>query len=152
MAQLPVALIVGLLAGAWAFVSPSIGVLTWPAFIAWAFFYVAGAETRALPKVAVPLASGVLLGWLAVLIAPAMGSLGMPIAVTIIATLIVLMGSHPLFALSAAQFGGAASFFGSGGDLIGTLIALGCGLVLGVLSVTLPALLPSRSRAASAAG
>ncbi len=149
MAQLPVALIVGVLAGLWAWVSPTIGVLTWPAFIAWAFFYVGGAETKALPKVAIPLASGALLGWLAVLAAPALGSVGMPIAVFVIATVIVLMGSHPLFALSAAQFGGAASFFGSGADLLATLIALGCGLVLGVLSVTLPALLPSKSPAAT---
>lgn len=152
MAQLPVALIVGVLAGIWAYVSPELGILTWPAFIAWAFFYVAGGETKALPKVAVPLASGVFLGWLAVLVAPAMGTLGMPIAVTVIATVIVLMGSHPLFALSAAQFGGAASFFGSGADLVATLIALACGLVLGVLSVTIPPLLLGKRKPAPAAG
>lgn len=151
MGQLAGALIVGLLAGFWAFLSPQIGVMTWPAFIAWAFFYVAGGETKALPKVAVPLASGVFLGWLAVQVSPMLGPLGMPIAVTVIATVIVLMGSHPLFALAAAQFGGAASFFGSGGDLLGTLIALACGLVLGVLSVVLPALLP-KSKTAPAAG
>jgi hypothetical protein len=152
MALFPLALSVGLLAGIWAFVSPSLGVLTWPAFIGWAFFFVAGGEIKTIPKAALPLASGVLLAWVAVLAGSQMGSAGIPVAVAIVAAVMVLMGNYALFAVIPAQFVGAAVFFGAGADLLATLISLAAGILIGIVSVTLPALVPGRAKAPAAAG
>lgn len=148
MAQFSRAILIGLMAGAWAFISPMLGLPTWPGFIGWAFYFVAGATPDALYKAGLPLLAGVLLAFGAFL---AMGPLGAwgPLAVVVIATTMMLLGSHPLFAVVPAQFAGAASFFGvlsyalsAGGTavnaLTGVIGALACGLVIGIISIVVP--------------
>jgi hypothetical protein len=145
MGLLPLAISVGALAGIWTYLSGTIGVLTWPAFIGWAFFFVAGGKSATVHKAALPLASGALLGWLAVAMSPYLGAAtGVPIGVAIVAAIMVLMGNIPLFALIPAQFVGAAVFFGAGADLMATLISLAIGLVIGIISVAIPELLPKK--------
>lgn len=144
MSQFPRALLIGLMAGAWAFISGKLGLPTWPGFIGWSFYFVAGATPSALSKAGLPLLAGVLLAFGAF---QAMGSLGAfaPLAVVAIATIMMLLGSHPLFAVVPAQFAGAASFFGvlSSGfaahtALVYTVITLACGLVIGWISIVVP--------------
>jgi hypothetical protein len=148
MAQFSRALLIGLMAGAWAFIAPKIGLPTWPGFIGWSFYFVAGATPAALYKAGLPLLAGVLLGFGAFF---AMGFLGTwaPLSVVAIATIMMLLGDHPLFAVIPAQFAGAASFFGvlnyvlsTDGNAAGALVevtgALACGLVIGIISIVVP--------------
>jgi hypothetical protein len=151
MALLPLALSVGVLAAIWTFVSPMVEILTWPAFIGWAFFFVAGADARAVTKAGLPLASGALLAWAAVAAGPTLGIYGIPLAVGVAAFIMVAMGNQALFALIPAQFVGAAVFFGAGAVLVPTLISLAVGLIIGYVSVTLPALAARKQPEASTA-
>lgn len=151
MALLPLALSVGVLAAIWTFVSPMLAILTWPAFIGWAFFFVAGGDAKAIPKAGLPLASGAILAWLAVQGGPSLGAYGIPIAVGIIAAVMVLMGNQALFALIPAQFVGAAVFFGAGAVLVASLLSLAVGLVIGLISVSIPALVASKQTEPAAA-
>jgi hypothetical protein len=109
---------------------------------------VAGATPAALYKAGLPLLAGVLLAFAAYF---AMGYLGAytALAVVAIATIMMLLGDHPLFAVVPAQFAGAATFFGvlnytlgSGGTAVGALVeavsTLACGLVIGVISIVVP--------------
>jgi len=148
MSQFSRALLIGLMAGAWAFISGKVGLPTWPGFIGWSFYFVAGATPQALSKAGLPLLAGVLLAFGAFL---AMGPLGAlaPLAVVVIATVMMLLGSHPLFAVIPAQFAGAASFFGvlsyvlsnqgtATGALVSVLGSLAIGLVIGWISIVVP--------------
>lgn len=148
MAQFLRALLIGLMAGAWAFISGKLNLPTWPGFIGWSFYFVAGAAPSALYKAGLPLLAGVLLAYGAFLGMGPLGALA-PLAVVVIATIMMLLGSHPLFAVIPAQFAGAASFFGvlsyvlsSGGNALGALTAvvttLVCGLVIGWISIVVP--------------
>lgn len=148
MAQFLRALLIGLMAGAWAFIAPQMGLPTWPGFIGWSFYFVAGAAPSALYKAGLPLLAGVLLAFAAFLTMGPLGALA-PLAVVAIATIMMLLGNSPLFAVIPAQFAGAASFFGvlnytlnSGGTAVGALVevtsALAVGLVIGIISIVVP--------------
>lgn len=150
MALLPLAFTVAVLAMMWTYTAPMIGVPTWPVFIVWAIYFIAGANTSAFIKGGAPLVSGAVLAWLAVQVASS-ESVGMPIAIGVIAFVMVMMSNIRVFALIPAQFVGAAIFFGTGLDLKDTLVCMPIGLVLGFVSATIPELLmhkwKKRSRA-----
>lgn len=131
------ALSIAVLAGVWTFVSPLIAVLTWPAFVGWAFFFVAGGDAKAIYKAGAPLISGVILGWLGVLASSNLGMIGLAIAVAVIAFIMVMMANVDLFSVIPAQFAACASFFGVG-DFTATLIPLVIGVLLGYISAMLP--------------
>jgi hypothetical protein len=135
------------------------GLPTWPGFIGWSFYFVAGATPAAFYKAGLPLLAGVLLAFGAFL---AMGPLGTlaPLAVVVIATTMMLLGSHPLFAVIPAQFAGAASFFGvlnyvlsTDGTALGALVevssTLAIGLVIGLISIVVPDMILGKPAAAS---
>ena len=131
------ALSIAVLAGIWTFVSPLIAILTWPAFVGWAFFFVAGGDASAIYKAGAPLISGVILGYLGVLASANFGMIGLAIAVAVIAFIMVMMANINLFGVIPAQFAACASFFGVG-DFVGTLIPLIIGVLLGYVSAMLP--------------
>jgi len=149
MAQFSRAILIGLMAGAWFFISSRLGWPAWPGFIGWSFYFVAGAAPDALYKAGLPLLAGVLLGFGAYFAMGYLGNTMAPLAVVAIATIMMLLGSHPLFAVVPAQFAGAASFFGvlnyvlsTNGTAVAALgevvITLACGLVIGLISIVVP--------------
>ena len=145
MSQFARALLIGLMAGAWFFISGRLGIPTWPGFIGWSFYFVAGATPQALWKAGAPLLAGVLLAFGALWGMGVLPAAAAPLTVVVIATAMMLLGSLPVFAVIPAQFAGAASFFGvfsagatAGGALANVLTALACGLVIGWISIVVP--------------
>lgn len=139
MSTLPLALSIGILAGVWTYVSGIFGLLTWPAFVGWALFFAAGGDKNAVIKAGVPIISGVILGHLCILAAPFLGSsLGLAIAVTIIAIIMVMLSPINVFAFVPAQFAACASYFGTGAKFFPAIIPLLIGIAFGYLSAILP--------------
>jgi len=131
---------IGILAGIWTYASATFGILTWPAFVGWAIFFFAGGNKAAIMKGLPPIISGVIAGYLCVLVFGAMAgsTLVLAILVAIIAFIMTFMMNIPLFALAPAAFASCASFFGAG-DPIKAVVPLVIGLLLGYVSVLLPA-------------
>jgi len=146
MSLFPLAFTVAVLAMLWTYVSPLIGLLTWPAFVGWAIYFIAGGEARSIVKGGAPLLLGILLAWCAVQVGSGFEAFGIPLAVGVIAFAMVMLANVGLFALIPAQFIGAAVFFGTGADLPATLISMALGLALGLLSTTISGL-ATRSKA-----
>ena len=135
------ALSIGILAGIWTYVSGLLALLTWPAFIGWACFFATGGDAKSILKAGVPVISGVILGWIGVKIAPFFGAtFGVPIAITIIAIIMVLLIKVKGFEFAPGQFAGAASFFGASANLLPALLPLVIGILLGYVSAVLPQL------------
>lgn len=137
---IPLWLTVGLLAGLWMPASGMLAIAPWPLFIAWAAFFVAGADLNCMKKVYPALLLGVALGYLtiffgAVQLAPMLGAAGVPIFVGLFAALMVILGKFDIFALTPAAFFGFATYFGTGANLKATLIGLLLGPVVGYISV-----------------
>lgn len=142
MGPLPLALSIGILAGIWTYLSGLLGLLTWPAFVGWALFFAAGGDKNAIIKAGAPITSGVILGYLSILAAPYLGStLGLAIAVTIIAIIMVMLSPIGIFVFVPAQFAACASFFGTGAKFIPAIVPLLLGVAFGYLSAIIPELL-----------
>lgn len=135
------ALSIGILAGIWTYASGLLAILTWPAFIGWACFFATGGDVKSILKAGAPVICGVILGWIGVKIAPIFGAaFGVPIAITIIAIIMVLLIKVKGFEFAPGQFAGAASFFGAGANFLPALLPLIIGILLGYLSAVLPKL------------
>jgi len=152
--NVPLAISVGILAAIWTWVSLVLKLPTWAAFIGWAFFFVAGADTAALWKAGLPAIVGVLFGHLALYglnLGGAAGSIGISVLVGLAALILVLLGNWAPMALTPCAFGCFAAFFAfafgfSGGkffafnNILFTLVGLLIGIILGWVSVKLPGL------------
>ncbi|MBI5565544.1 MAG: DUF1097 domain-containing protein [Chloroflexi bacterium] len=147
----PLALSVGVLAAIWTYASIKLGLSTWAAFVGWALFFVAGADTKALSKAGVPIVVGVLFGYLSLYglkLEGEMAFIGVSVAVGVAALLLILLMNWAPTALAPAAVAGFATFFGFTlvktdvfdlNHVLFTLLALAIGLALGWLSVSLPA-------------
>lgn len=137
---------IGILAGIWTYASATFGLLTWPAFVGWAIFFFAGGDKAAIMKGLPPIISGVVCGYVCVLVFGAMagGTVTLAVLVAIIAFIMTFMMNMSLFALAPAAFASCASFFGAG-DPVKALAPLVIGLLLGYVSVLLPAAFTSGS-------
>jgi hypothetical protein len=139
MAYLSLAIVIGVLAGIWTFVSGTFNILTWPAFIGWALFFLTGANVEAIKKSVPPVLSGLLLGYLSVVAWGQIGG-GLPmlaLLVGVIAFIMIYMINIPAFATAPAAFAATAAFF-AGGDPLAVGIPLLIGLALGYGSVMVP--------------
>jgi hypothetical protein len=160
------ALSVGILGGLWTYVSLKLGLSTWAAFIGWAFFFVAGGDTKAILKAAVPTIVGVVFGYLAVFglkFAGEAGIVAISVLVGVAALLLILLMNWSATALApagVAAFAGLFAFtFGQfkGKDvfafdnLLWALIPMLIGVLLGWLSAKIPAWLTKPAPAAKAA-
>ena len=154
MKNLKMAIVVGILAGAWAFFALEVGEIAgvtlhaWPVFLAWALFFAAGANDEAAVKVATTSVWGMTWGWLSVtigmdLLGETLGvPLGIGLAVMVLAALIVIMMTDIKFlSFGPGAFATWAVYFGTGFDFIGGLAMLFVGVILGVVSVKLTALI-----------
>lgn len=140
--QFASALSVALLVFVWVWVGLMFGLPVWVGFVAWATFFAAGAQYSTVKVILPPFIVGLLLGYLSGLaigaFTPALGGVSGPLFSAITAFIIMaLMGIRQL-SFAPAMFLGWASFVGNGFKLVNTLEGLLIGILLGVLSITLP--------------
>lgn len=147
----PLSLSVGVLATIWTYLSIKLGWPTWAGFVGWAFFFVAGGDTKALVKAGLPIIVGVIFGHLTLYGLKVQGELGIiliSILVGLAALVLVLLMNWEPMALAPAAFSAFATFFAftfgkfktdnffALANIGYTLLGLLIGVVLGWLSVT----------------
>lgn len=138
--KIPLWLTVGILAGLWMPVAGALGVAPWPLFVAWAVYFVTGAELTAFKKIYPSLLLGVASGYLTIFLgaqqlSTILGSVGVPLFVGLFAATMVILGNFEIFALTPAAFFAFATYFGTGLNLKTTLIGLILGPIIGYLSI-----------------
>lgn len=158
--MLILALSVGILAFVWTwFTVATAGTLyiaVWITFISWAAFFLTGGEKKTILVGMIPLVTGAIYGYLCILvmnlIVPAFNVALIAFLVGLAAFCIVMMMSIPMFKSGPSQFLGFAAYFGAlfgqafGPDvppelvLVYTAISLVAGVLVGLVSVTLPKL------------
>ena len=146
----PLALSVGILAAIWTYASLKLGLSTWAAFVGWAFFFVAGGDTKAIMKAGVPIIVGVVFGYLSLYglkLGGELGVIGVSVAVGVAALILILLMNWAPTALAPAAVAAFATFFGFTlvktdvfdlSNVLFSLLALLIGVALGWLSVSLP--------------
>ncbi|ADI01449.1 MAG TPA: DUF1097 domain-containing protein [Syntrophothermus lipocalidus] len=155
---MPLALSVGVLAGLLTYfavaTSSALHIVVWVSFIAWAVFFVAGADKNGVLKSLVPLCGGTVWGCICILamqgLARGFSLPALSVLVGLAALVIVLMMKLPLFELAPAQFLGFAAYFGSYfGNAVGpnqspvfvalcVAVSLAVGVLVGLVSVQIP--------------
>lgn len=141
---LGVGISIGVLAGVWTQASLELNLVTWVAFVAWACFYAAGGGREGFTRGLAANLSGAVWGYLVSLLVKQVTFNGaLAIAVAVIAFAMCVQASVPLLSFIPGAFAGAASFFGTGFDLTGTVLALALGAGLGWLSAVLAARIQS---------
>jgi hypothetical protein len=145
---------IGILAALWTYVSIKLKLPTWAGFIGWAFFFVAGSNAAAILKAGFPMLLGVLLGHVALYglkLGGELGFVGISILVGICALVLVLLMNWKPLELASAAFCAFAAFFAftfgqfktdnffSFQNILYTLIGLFVGILLGYVSVMIPA-------------
>ena len=156
------ALVVGILAFLWTwFTVATVNVLyiaVWITFISWAAFFLTGGEKKTFFDAAIPLVSGAVFGYLCILVQNLVLQGGFNVVliaflVGLAAFFIVMMMSIPAFKSGPSQFLGFAAYFGAlFGEAFGpgvspemtlvyTAISLFAGVVVGLISVTIPKLI-----------
>lgn len=144
MALLPLSITIGILAGAWFYGATTFDIITWPTFISWPIYFLVGANKEAVGKLFPPMIVGILLGYLTVvvngIVNPSGGLLILSVLIVVLAFILTFMMNVKLLASAPISFAAAASYFAIG-DPIKTAIPLIAGLVLAVISTTIPELL-----------
>lgn len=138
---LGIAVSVGVLAGAWTYVSVELTLVTWVAFVAWACFFAAGGGTSGLAKGLAANLAGVFWGWVISqgLDHVSASTLALSLMVTVVGFVLCVEAALPLLSFIPGGFAGTAVFFGTSFDLGGTLLAVVAGALLGILSEVLAA-------------
>lgn len=122
---LPVALMIGILAGATVYFCNMIASsdpkfyffgAVWVPFITWALYFIGGAKISRAHKYLIGVVMGILYGWATIVVGNWLNvqigpSLGYPITVFFVATSIVMLELTDWFELAPAYFFGYASFF-----------------------------------------
>jgi hypothetical protein len=158
MKNIKLAIVVGLLAGGWAYFALTVGKIgditlyAWPVFLSWALFFAAGANLEAVKKVSISQVWGIAWGWLSVTIGIEVlgGTLGVPLgvglAVMVLAALIVILMTDVKFlSFGPGAFAAWAVFFGTGFDTVSALLMLLVGVLFGYLSVTITGMISKKS-------
>lgn len=156
----PLAIVVGILAAIWTWVSIKLSLPTWAGFMGWAFFFVAGSDNAALWKASLPGVVGVILGHLSLYglkLPGEMGVIGISVLVGLAALILVLAMNWAPMALAPAGFVWFAAFFAfafgkfagdnffSFSNILFTLIGLLVGVILGWLSVKITGLVTKKA-------
>lgn len=131
------ALSIAVLVALWVYVSiglPSLQLVPWIGFIAWATFFAAGGGRAAVIQSLPPAIAGVLLTALTMFgVAAAGGGLSaLIVMVALLAFVLVAMASHKILAYTPAAFLGAASYFGSGGKVDESIFYVIASWIVGV--------------------
>lgn len=134
----PLAFSIAILAGIWTFLSGSVHILTWPAFVGWALYFAAGGDQTSVKKALGAGLLGMILGFAVVKAAAYFsGNWFVPAAVTIIAFIMVIVMRVQLFSFTPAAFAGCAVLFGANGNIVAAIIPFIIGTILGWVSAFL---------------
>lgn len=147
MQLLPLSLSCAILAGLLNYFTMRYGIVTWPAFVGWAIYFLLGSNKEAIVKALPPMVAGILLGYLTVISFTALkgDSLILSGLVVIFAFILVFMMNIPWLAAAPAAFLSAACYFGVG-DPVKTIIPMVIGLFMGYISIWIPEkIVPSQS-------
>jgi len=126
---------VGVLAGIWTQVSSQLGLITWVAFVAWAWFFAAGGGFDGFRKGLAANLSGVFCGLVVSLVIARVTFNGaLAIIVTILAFILCVQAAWSRCRSSRVRFVGTAVFFGTSFAFWPTVLALVIGAGLGWLS------------------
>lgn len=143
-----VGITIGALAGVWTWVSISLGMLTWVAFLTWALFFAAGGKAAAIRAVLPAALTGVFYATVLLLTADTVGGgVILPVGVAVIAFFMCAQANWKTLAFIPGAFAGCAAVFGAAGDWLPVAVALVIGALLGWASEALAGLL-TRPRAA----
>lgn len=129
-------LTIGVLVGAWVYVSGLVDLPPWVTVIIWAGFFAAGGKFGGVLKMGAASLSGVLWAWLAVTIAGLFGgaAFALPVMVAIAAFIMCVQAGWSPLSFIPGTFMGAACLFGTSIDVKSTVICIVIGLVLGFIS------------------
>ncbi|KQQ43971.1 DUF1097 domain-containing protein [Nocardioides sp. Leaf307] len=131
---------VGLLAGAWTWVSVEAGLITWIAFVAWACFFAAGGGTEGLRKGLAANLAGLAWGYVISLVLELDSATWvLALSVTVVGFILCVESAWSVLSFIPGAFAGTAVFFGSAFDLTGSLVAILAGAALGLVSALLGA-------------
>jgi len=162
MSLLPVSLSIGVLCALWFQVTVWVPwFAAWVGYAAWASFYFAGGNEKALGKSLAANIAGMLQGALFYWLWVKFGGGNLPLLsvwIGLFCFVMTMEGNIPLLSAIPAQFVGAAVFFGNlavrGGDvpgtLLNTLVCMVIGNLAGLLSAKLPGMFVRKGSAANA--
>jgi hypothetical protein len=125
---------VGILAGAWAYVSGLIGICTFAGFLGWASYFAAGGGKEGTVKAVCSNMSGVLWGMMFVWISPLIPAQLAPVLVAVLAGIMCWQANISFLSFIPGTFIGNACFYANGNDWLNTAIGLLCGVALGLAS------------------
>ena len=127
---------IGILAGAWVQVGSALGLPVWIGVISWACFYAVGGKKEGLLKTITSNLSGVLWGFVIVLILKALGTfpIALGLAIAIGCFIMVIQANIKVLSFIPGAFAGTAAYFGSNYDWKNTAICLVIGALLAFLS------------------
>ncbi|MBA2565394.1 MAG: DUF1097 domain-containing protein [Gemmatimonadetes bacterium] len=130
---------IGILIAVWTYLSlgTDVGLIVWAGIVAWGAFYAAGGGTEGFMKTVATNLSGILWGFLVLLIAGMIGG-GVAIVALLVgvaAFMMCVQANLPLLSFIPGAFLGAATYVGAGGtgkfDRLLVMVALS--MVLGAL-------------------
>lgn len=160
MALLPVSISIGILCGLWFHITVLVPwLIAWVGYAAWASFYYAGGDEKALPKSLVANFAGMIQGALFFWAWTQIGGGSMivlSIMIGIFCFVMTMEGNLALLSAIPGQFVGAAAYFGNLGahnsdiwaTLINTLVCMLIGNLAGLLSAKLPGIFKKSEPAA----
>ena len=150
MALLPVSISIGILCGLWFHITVMVPwLVAWVGYAAWASFYYAGGDKKALPKSIAANFAGMTQGALFFWAWTQIGGGSMivlSIMIGIFCFVMTMEGNMDLLSAIPGQFVGAATYFGNLGahegdiwaTLINTMVCMLIGNLAGLLSAKLP--------------
>ena len=129
-----VGIAVGLLAGAWVYLSGLVGFCGFAGFLGWASYFAAGGKKEGSVKALCCNLSGVFWGVATITLVPLLPS-PFGLVITILAAAIMCWQAKiPLLSFIPGTFIGNACFYANGNDWLGTSIGLVFGIALGFVS------------------
>lgn len=141
---LAVGITVGILAGVWVYASGVLALIGFAGFLGWASYFAAGGGKKGVVSALCSNLSGVLWGFLTVLL---IGALPMvpPLVFTILfAAIMCWQAKIPLLAFIPGTFIGNAVYYATGNDVVGSVIGLVIGVFLGIASDVLAKMLSKK--------
>ena len=130
-----VAISVGILSGLWAFISDSLGLITWVGFIGCTSYFASGGKIDGFKKSIISNISGVIWAMCIILGSSAFSSPYISYILTgIFSFVMCIQAKSKILGFIPGAFCGACCIFGTGGNWKAVIIALICGGILGHLS------------------
>ena len=131
---LAVGITVGLLAGAWVYLSGVAGMIGFAGFLGWASYFAAGGGGKGVKSAFCSNLSGVFWGVATVFLCGILPGVPGLVFTVLFAAIMCWQARFSCVGFIPGTFIGNAAFYASGNDWKGTAVGLACGIALGWLS------------------